>query len=86
MLEQFQLPELFDIGITKENVTQHKPHPEAYLLAVQILLLIHENICNLANEYNYFRLILEYKDYFYSDEVLSRDSIAKTRFNGYQVI
>lgn len=39
ILEQFQLSELFDIVITKENVKQHKPHPEAYLLAINELHL-----------------------------------------------
>jgi len=39
ILEQFQLTELFDIMITKEDVTHHKPHPEAYLLALNELHL-----------------------------------------------
>lgn len=39
ILEQFQLTELFDIVITKENVTRHKPHPEAYLLALNKLAI-----------------------------------------------
>jgi len=39
ILEQFQLLELFNIVITKENVTRRKPHPEAYLLALNELSL-----------------------------------------------
>ena len=39
ILEQFQLSTLFDVVITKENVTQHKPHPEAYQLALNELSL-----------------------------------------------
>ena len=39
ILEQFQLLELFDIVITKENVTKHKPNPEAYQLALSELSL-----------------------------------------------
>lgn len=37
VLDQFQLTELFDIVITKENVMHHKPHPEAYLSALNEL-------------------------------------------------
>lgn len=44
ILEQFQMSELFDIVITKENVTQHKPNPEAYLLALNELQLTSSDV------------------------------------------
>lgn len=39
ILEQLQLSNYFDIIITKEDVKNHKPHPEAYLLALDRLSL-----------------------------------------------
>ncbi|MCY1723173.1 HAD family phosphatase [Prolixibacteraceae bacterium Z1-6] len=39
VLTQLELIELFDIVVTEENVMQHKPHPEAYLLALEKLAL-----------------------------------------------
>jgi HAD superfamily hydrolase (TIGR01509 family) len=32
VLDQLQLTQFFDVVITQENVTKHKPDPEAYLL------------------------------------------------------
>ena len=39
ILEQLQLSDYFDIVVTKEDVTNHKPDPEAYLLALNRLSL-----------------------------------------------
>ena len=39
ILEQLNLSEFFDIVIAKEDVKHHKPHPEAYLLALHKLSL-----------------------------------------------
>ncbi len=39
ILDQLQLSEYFDIVIAKEDVKNHKPHPEAYLLALNKLSL-----------------------------------------------
>lgn len=37
ILKQLELENSFDIVITQEDVSQHKPHPEAYLLALDKL-------------------------------------------------
>ena len=37
ILAQLELDDFFDIIISLEDVTQHKPHPEAYLLALEKL-------------------------------------------------
>ena len=37
VLSQLKLTNLFDVVITKEHVSNHKPHPEAYLLALEKL-------------------------------------------------
>jgi HAD superfamily hydrolase (TIGR01509 family) len=39
VLSQLELSGFFDIVITKENVTKHKPDPEAYVLALEKLSL-----------------------------------------------
>ncbi len=39
VLSQLELSDFFEIIITKDNVTNHKPHPEAYLLALEKLSL-----------------------------------------------
>ncbi len=39
VLTQLDLKKFFDVVITQENVTRHKPDPEAYLLALQKLNL-----------------------------------------------
>ena len=39
ILEQFKMSEFFEFSITNEHVTKHKPHPEAYLLALEKLSL-----------------------------------------------
>lgn len=39
VLTQLELKKLFDIVLTQENVTRHKPDPEVYLLALQKLAL-----------------------------------------------
>jgi HAD superfamily hydrolase (TIGR01509 family) len=39
VLSQLALSDFFEIIITKENVTNHKPDPEAYLLAIEKLSL-----------------------------------------------
>lgn len=39
VLSQLELSDFFEIIITKENVTNHKPDPEAYLLAIEKLSL-----------------------------------------------
>ncbi len=39
VLSQLKLAEFFDIVITNEDVTTHKPDPEAYLLALKMLSL-----------------------------------------------
>lgn len=39
VLTQLDLKKFFDVIITKENVTRHKPDPEAYLLALEKLAL-----------------------------------------------
>ncbi|MGI9089851.1 MAG: HAD family hydrolase [Gemmatimonadaceae bacterium] len=37
ILQQHQLGDLFDVVITGDDVTEHKPHPEAYLTAASQL-------------------------------------------------
>lgn len=37
ILEKLSLSHFFDVIVTKEDVLQHKPHPEAYLLALKKL-------------------------------------------------
>lgn len=44
ILNQFQLANLFDVVITGEDVTHHKPHPEAYLLALNELYLSNSEV------------------------------------------
>lgn len=39
VLSQLELTQFFDVVITKEDVTKHKPDPEAYLLALEKLAL-----------------------------------------------
>ncbi len=39
ILSQLELAEFFEIVITNEQVTKHKPDPEAYLLALKMLSL-----------------------------------------------
>jgi HAD superfamily hydrolase (TIGR01509 family) len=39
ILEQLRLSDYFDIVVSKEDVQNHKPHPEAYLLALNRLSL-----------------------------------------------
>ena len=39
VLSQLKLSDFFEIIITKENVINHKPDPEAYLLAIEKLSL-----------------------------------------------
>ena len=39
ILSQLELTHFFDIVICKEQVTRHKPDPEAYLLALEMLSL-----------------------------------------------
>ncbi|MCP5060877.1 MAG: HAD family phosphatase [Ignavibacteriae bacterium] len=43
ILTQFNLLDIFDIIVTGEDVTQHKPHPQAYLLALDKLSLSGNN-------------------------------------------
>lgn len=44
ILEQLALENIFDIVITQDDVRQHKPHPEAYLLALKKLTLNPANV------------------------------------------
>ncbi|MEE9429921.1 MAG: HAD family phosphatase [Melioribacteraceae bacterium] len=37
ILEQFEISNYFDVIITGEDVSEHKPHPQAYLLALEKL-------------------------------------------------
>lgn len=39
ILSQLELTEYFDVVVTQENVSKHKPDPEAYLLALEKLEL-----------------------------------------------
>jgi len=43
ILNNINLSKAFDVLITKENVTKHKPEPEAYLLAIEQLKTSAEN-------------------------------------------
>ncbi|NOX65255.1 MAG: HAD family phosphatase [Chlorobi bacterium] len=43
ILNNINLSKIFDVLITKENVTKHKPDPEAYLLALEKLNTSAEN-------------------------------------------
>ena len=51
ILDQLQLSELFDIVIAKEDVTHHKPHPEAYLLALKKLSLTSSEVLIFEDTY-----------------------------------
>lgn len=51
ILEQLQLTELFDIVIAKEDVKHHKPHPEAYLLALKKLSLSSSEVLIFEDTY-----------------------------------
>ena len=44
ILEQLHLSDYFDIVIAKEDVKNHKPHPEAYLLALNRLSLTSSDV------------------------------------------
>lgn len=44
ILEQLALDDYFDITISQEDVSQHKPHPEAYLLALERLELTPDKV------------------------------------------
>ena len=44
ILTQFNLLDYFDVIISGEDVTQHKPHPQAYLLALDKLSLSGNNV------------------------------------------
>lgn len=44
ILAKFNLLDIFDVIITGEDVTKHKPHPQAYLLALEILSISGNNV------------------------------------------
>lgn len=51
ILEQLALKDVFDICISQEDVSQHKPHPEAYLLALEKLGLSSDKVMVFEDSY-----------------------------------